>query len=423
MALFGNKKDSKHAKSESRVVAEKPRDVKGSYGQRPRQEPTRYMEKEERRANRRWLRFTLGLLLVVALLGGGAFAAIYFMTEAPTIATDELNPNTGEGHGNIPPTANPLEQIDAPSVADGRREGTYTFAIVGTDVQSGSTDTILVGMLDTESGALNVVSIPRDTLVNTGYNIKKINYIYPAAVNNGHDGMEPLLDALEDMMGYRVDSYALVDVDTVASLVEAIGGVWFDVPVDMQYEDYVQDLYIDIEAGYQKLNGEQAVQVMRYRYSTNGTTYPGGDIDRIDVQQDLMMALAEQMLSLGNIPNIAQMLEVYEEEVETNVTTGNLLFYAQEFLKLDVSGIQFSTLPANYWGTVYGEGYCIPYVDNWLELVNTQLNPFTEEITRTHIDMLYSNGETLEGTQGYINGGIESFKGYDEDEKIWEEGY
>ena len=74
--------------------------------------------------------------------------------------------------------------------------------------------------------------------------------------------------------------------------------------------------------------------------------------------------------------------------------------------------ISFDTLPANYYGSVYGMGYCIPYVDQWLTMVNEKLNPFSTEITTANVDMLYGDGSNLQGTQGYIRGGIESFSGY-----------
>ena len=88
----------------------------------------------------------------------------------------------------------------------------------------------------------------------------------------------------------------------------------------------------------------------------------------------------------------------------TGVQTCALPIYSED--------IHFDTLPANYWGSLYGEGYCFPYIDDWLEMVNTYLNPFTTEITRANIDMLYSDGINVYSTQGYIRGGIESFKDY-----------
>jgi LCP family protein required for cell wall assembly len=423
MQLFGSKRNGKHVSARGKMPPVDSSTRNGNdtqYGKTPSGSPEHYTAEAEKRGTRRWLRRTMTVFAVIALIIIGAYVAFEIWATPPDV-------NTG-----TPATATPADTTDSPenspaesadpqvdaevpvqAVTADRKPGTYTFAIIGTDVVSGSTDTILVGMLDTEAGKLNLVSIPRDTLVNTAYDVKKINYIYPACVNNGKDGLQPLLDTLEDMLGFKVDSYALVDVEVCAQLVDAIGGVWFDVPIDMDWDAPDQDLHIHLKAGYQLLDGADAVKVMRFRYSNDGqSTYAGGDIDRIGVQHDLLMVLADQMLTLGNIPNLGKLIGIYEDNVTTNVTSGNLAYYAQEFLKLNDGDITFDTLPANYWGSLYGEGYCFPYIDDWLAMVNKSLNPFETAITRANIDMLYSDGINVYGTQGYIRGGIESFKDY-----------
>lgn len=426
MELFGGKKSGRHVSGKDKDRAHdrqirSDRDTK--YSKAPVDSPEQYTQEQEKRGTRRWVKRTLTVFGVLALVLVGLYVAFQIWAKPPEVSAGAANTqepavttDVGDASGTPQPeaTETPVDaEVPVQAITSDRRDGTYTFAIIGTDVISGSTDTILVGMLDTVAGKLNIVSIPRDTLVNTGYNIKKVNYVYPACVNNGKDGLEPLLGVLEDMLGYPVDSYALVDVEVCAQLVDAIGGVWFDVPIDMDWDAPDQNLNIHIKAGYQLLNGADAVKAMRFRYSNDGkSTYPGGDIDRIGVQHDLLMALADQMLTLGNIPNLGKLINIYEENVDTNVTSGNLAFYAREFLKLDSGDITFDTLPANYWGSLYGEGYCFPYIDDWLAMVNKSLNPFETEITRANIDMLYSDGISVYGTQGYISGGIQSFKDY-----------
>ena len=170
-------------------------------------------------------------------------------------------------------------------------------------------------------------------------------------------------------------------------LVDAIGGVEFDVPVNMYYDDPYQDLHIHIDKGLQTLNGENAVKVLRFRHS-----YAGGDLQRITVQQDFLKALAKQMLDLGNIPNLSKAVKIYEERVQTNLTTGNIAFYVNEFLKTDMDNIQFMTLP-NTTTSINGGSFVNVTVSEWLEMVNEYLNPFYTQVTESNVSIKnYYNG-------------------------------
>ena len=164
---------------------------------------------------------------------------------------------------------------------------------------------------------------------------------------------------------------------------------------------------IHIKQGYQLLDGDDFVNAMRFRISNDGSnTYVGGDIERIQFQQKLLMALARQTLSLENIPNLTKIFEIYEKRVDTNVTISNLAYFATEFMKIDANNITFQTIPGKGDGYVFGMSYVIPYIDEWLEMVNGYLNPFTVEITRDNINMISYDMETgtWDMTQGYIAG-------------------
>ena len=136
------------------------------------------------------------------------------------------------------------------------------------------------------------------------------------------------------------------------------------------------------------MSGEDAVKVLRFR-----GTYAGGDIQRIGVQQDFLKALAKQMLSLGNIPNLNKAVQIYEDRVTTNLSTGNVAFYVSEFLKLDMDNIQFMTLPGNTNASINGGSYVIVNVEEWLAMVNEYINPFKVDVTEENVSIkTYSNG-------------------------------
>ena len=215
----------------------------------------------------------------------------------------------------------------------------------------------------------------------------------------GKDGVEALIGGAEQILGYRVDSYALFDVEVFVELIDAMGGIDFDVPVDMDYDDPGQDLSIHVQKGYQHLNGYQTMGVFRFR-----NTYANGDIGRIDVQHQLLKAMTSQFLKLHNIPNLNKLIDIYEKDVTTNLSAGNVMFYVKEFLKLDESAISFETIPANYSGTKNGMSYVFIHVDEWLDYLNTWLNPYTKEITSADVDILYESNGQVVATSGTVQG-------------------
>lgn len=304
-----------------------------------------------------------------------------------------------------PATPEPEEDDWEGALLTDRSDGVYTALLVGSDKASGCTDTIMVGRFDTKHRTVDVVSIPRDTLLNIGWvgTLKKINTIYPAARGSGMDAPAALRKQIKSLLGFDVDCYMIVDLDSAIAVVDAIGGVTFDVPVDMDYDDPTQDFHVHVKAGLQKLNGADTIGVFRFR-----NTYSGGDIQRIGVQHDLLYALAKQMLSLGNIPNLSNVISILTEGTETDLTAANMAFFARQFLRCDEESIRFHTMP--YGGsTINGYSFVNVAVDDWLEMVNEYISPYETEITRSDVNILTVYGTNAYATNGSVAGGMDSF--------------
>ncbi len=288
-----------------------------------------------------------------------------------------------------PPTEAPEEtpeQTEAP-VKTGRRESCYTFVILAYDQSFANTDTILIGRLDTEAGTLDAVNIPRDTLVNVSWGVKKVNTILPLENNDA----DRLLEHLSNLIGFTPDCYAVVNIRAVEKLVDCVGGVYYNVPRDMDYDDPTQDLHIHISAGYQLLNGSNAVKVMRFRVGNNNSGYPNGDLGRIATQQDLLTTMAAQFLKLGNIPNLNDAIQIFQDNVKTDLSANNLAFFARAFLKLDKENIRFHTLPGR-GVMIRGGSYLEVVLEEWVSIVDDYLNPFYQAITLDNLNILQVNG-------------------------------
>lgn len=298
--------------------------------------------------------------------------------EAPVI---RLPVSGGEQSSQQTETGNSTAQQEMPQNV--RNTDCYTFVLAAYDQIGASTDTILVGKMDIKEGTLNVVSIPRDTLVNVSWGVKKVNTVMVYEESDP----ERFINELSGILGFNVDCYAFVDIKAVEKMVDAIGGVYYNVPRNMEYDDPTQDLHIHIPAGYQWLGGEEAVQVLRYRVGNDNTGYANGDLGRIGTQHDFLMSIASQMLRVGNIPNISKAMDIFEEYVTTNLTANNIAFFVREFMKLDAEDIHFDMVPGEGIGIRSGSYYEIDVVA-WAEMINRCLNPFTVEIGLHNLDIL-----------------------------------
>lgn len=286
----------------------------------------------------------------------------------------------------------------APVQENGRRRGVYTLILAGLDEVSGNTDTILVGRVDARERRMDFVSIPRDTYVNLPWEVRKINCVYTGTRNNGGSGLDALRETVRGLTGFSADCCAVVNLDTVKDAIDLMGGVYFEVPFDMDYEDAEQELYIHIPAGYQCLSGEQCVQLCRYRKN-----YVNGDLDRITVQHRFLQAAAKQFISLGSIPNLARVVQLVSSGMDSDLTASNIAYLLRCAIQCRAEDIHFYTMP-NIPADVDGLSYTFVEPEEWIELLNDALNPFDAALTEDNLDLVYYRGGALRSTIGLLRG-------------------
>ena len=328
------------------------------------------------------IRLALTAAAGAAALGLGA-ASLYMLWEQPpeTAPKAELQAQTVQAAPAEKRRAAETKEPDRGTAFDtSRQDGVYTVLIAGSDDGTGNTDVIMVGRLNTVEHTAEIVSIPRDTLINVDTPIRKLNSVYWGAVNNGGVGSDALRRHVKNLTGFDVDCYAILDLGAFERVVDALGGIWFDVPERMYYD---QGPVIDLEPGWQLLNGEQAMWLCRYR-----SGYVNGDLDRIEVQHEFLKAAAEQFLQLGSIPNIPQVAQILAESTDTNMTASNLAWFARQLLRCKGEDIRFYTAP-NTPAYVNEISYTFLDLYNWLEMVNAHLNPGSTPIGEGQLDLVY----------------------------------
>ncbi len=258
-----------------------------------------------------------------------------------------------------------------------RKGGFYTILLSGLDDDNGGSDTNILMAVDTVNGYVYGVSIPRDSKAIIDGKARKINYAY----NKG--GTELLADTVSEQLGIPVDYTVSVNLKGFTALVDAIGGVDFDVPINMDYDDPIQNLSIHFKKGVQYLNGADAMRVVRFRHNNDGTGYGSEDLGRMQTQQKFLKAVAKKMLSFENlISNPRKYAEIFGQYVDTDLSVTDLAWFGMQVLGMGVDKIDFSTLP-NEWKYPYI--YLDP--DETLALVNTYLNPYVEDRTAEDLNL------------------------------------
>lgn len=259
-----------------------------------------------------------------------------------------------------------------------REPDTFTFLVAANDQSSGNADTILVIKYDTAHKKVGMVSIPRDTLINpaeTPAHFPKINSTY-------HYGIEALKTAVSDLLGIPIDFYLTIKTDGFIELVDTIGGVDFDIPVHMSYDDPLQKLSIHFEPGWQHLDGASALGVCRLRSNQDGTiAYPDYDIGRTKTQQAMLKTIAKKILTQPQ--KFEDYIRIFLEYCETDLSFGNILWLAESAIGFDMErDLETATLAGDGETTCQDVKYCYElYPSETLDIVNSIINPYVLDRT------------------------------------------
>ncbi len=217
------------------------------------------------------------------------------------------------------------------------------------------TDTIMLLSYDKEEKKANILSIPRDTYYEReGYDNrqqKKINAIYQT------EGIVGLKAAVEHLTMMPVHKYVTVDYEAVTSIVDILGGVEVEVPMNMRYSDPFDTppLEINIDAGIQTLNGETALKFLRFRQNSDGTGYSDGDIGRIKTQQAFIRAASKKALGL-KLPAVIN--EAFKH-IDTDFTLTEILSLATGLLGFSTDDLQLDIID-HYTKTMDNLNYVVP---------------------------------------------------------------
>lgn len=262
------------------------------------------------------------IILVIAVV---ALAGTYFFINWQKDVQDKES-----GDKNI------IERLVVP---EKKEEPVVTCLFLG--VNGNLTDFIMLGQYNPNTREIALLSIPRDTNVGNNSVDGKINSAYSSR------GMDKLKKQVTEITGIEIDYHVLFKTKILRQVVDKIGGVTVDVPINMNYDDPYQNLYIHLKKGTQKLTGSQAEQFCRFRKNNNGSGYPGGDVERTKAQQKFIKAFIAELLKVDNISKIPDLINIVLEGTKTNVTLDVAKEYIDDVIALKTDRITTNTLPGS----------------------------------------------------------------------------
>lgn len=283
----------------------------------------------------------------------------------------------------------------------GNKKQRINILVFGIDAKSPEevgkrrSDSIMILSVDGTGKNPVLLSIPRDTRVDIPGRKS------PDKINHAHayGGPELLIKTVEKLMNIKIDYYVRINYYAVEEVVDALGGVEVDVPMNMKYSDPYDDppLHIDIKKGLQVLDGKNAVHFLRFRKG-----YANQDLGRIEAQQQFVQALKEKVLSPGVIPKIPQLIEIFFRNVDTNITKSRMLTLGtklaglnnEEMIKLTLGGS-----PKNIGGVSY-------YVADETELNNIRNTYLVGQVEKSY-ELVILNGCGVSGIASKYQGILE----------------
>lgn len=326
------------------------------------------------------------VLVVISALIVAAYLGLQMLSKAP-----EQKPSVDNTPEAVPVGDAGADTSEEDPNALVRRDGVYTILLAGTDMEGYRTDTMMVMCYDTVNQKVGVVSVPRDTITRRDGHAK---------LAYGSGGVTHRMEDISQMLGIPIDYYVKVDISGFISLVDYLGGVELDIPLDMNYDDPTpgQELHIHFTKGTHLLDGQGAMEAVRYRHDNyDSPNYTANqwysDVQRTQLQQQLLTKLAKKVLSWDSLTKISGFVEIFNENVETDLKLSEMLWLAQKAVDLDPStGVETATLEGRGDATYNGYTWCFELdAEKAVETVNRLINPYTRDLTLEDMNIVQAD--------------------------------
>jgi LCP family protein required for cell wall assembly len=272
-----------------------------------------------------------------------------------------------------------------------KKNDPMNFLLLVGDKASGNTDSMMVANYNPDSKQVSIVTIPRDTKVKLINNIlPKINAAY-AAGGREHKGAIYASEVVSNLSGININYYVHINISSIKKITDMLGGVSFEVPADLRYEDPTQDLHIDLKKGYQLLDGDKVEQLLRFRKPSERLYsrvelkelrqfYDGSDIKRTEMQVKFIKEFISQKLNIQYLPKFNSVLNYAFQNIITNMMLSDALKLTSGVI--NVSADNFNSFRLDGEDKIINGGWFYVYNGNMIDIDTKESLPAEDIVSR-----------------------------------------
>lgn len=319
------------------------------------QEPILQPKSPRRRKTARKVWFTLTILSIISLIGGGAIASLFSTTPFLKRQLSDVEAAVFRQDGSFAKSNLQVPVISKPvnilllgiktNLSDIKNNDGRERKKIGYDAEvnslDGLSDTMMLLRFDPQTKKVVVFGIPRDTKVQVNGKSEKIN-----AIDHESGIAEAAKVVSNTLNGVQIDRYVRLNNFGLENLIDALDGVTVNIPKDIKYQDDSQHFYVNLKAGKQHLDGLNLLNFLRFRHD------PNGDIGRIQRQQMVIRSMLDQWVKPTTMARVPQLMSIVKDHVDTNLTVEETIAIGGFMLDRhkDKNQIQMLMMPGSYNG-------------------------------------------------------------------------
>jgi len=347
--------------------------------------------KRKKQQKRRRIIFTIASIILIIILGTVGYFYSFLNSLKTNTLGDAVEPASSTEPVNILLLGMDIGDVENMENTSARR-----------------TDTIMLVNYNPNTKKVNLVSVPRDTLIEVDAYLDTGEYQRYWKINSAYaiGGQEEIIKHIEGLLETRINYIVEVDYKAFRNIVDALGGVEMYIEQDMYYDDDAQNLHIHFNAGETvHLDGQKAEEFFRWRKNNDDTGLADGDIGRISNQHALMKKLVDKVLSPTTVLKIPELLNIVSENVKTNMDSKTMTSLALKIMKLKPADIVMNTLQGVN-EDIYGQSFYVVYNDMNRDLINainsenSEDAALTTSVKREDLKLLVLNGTQINGLAG-----------------------